>query len=141
MNTVPTPSIFTKIINREIPANIIYEDDRTIAFFTIEPINLGHTLIVPKIPCVNILDGDPDTMGHLMQIAQKIAQALIHTKLADGVNIIMNNERAAGQEVFHAHLHVIPRRTDDHAFTPPTHVTCTPEELSETATLLTTTLA
>ncbi|NCO61958.1 HIT domain-containing protein, partial [Candidatus Kaiserbacteria bacterium] len=57
MKTELETSIFTKIINREIPADIIYEDDKVIAFFTIEPINYGHTLVVPKKPIVNIFDG------------------------------------------------------------------------------------
>lgn len=110
------PSIFTKIINREIPADIVYEDDTVIAFFTIEPINYGHTLVVPKVPFVNIFDGDPATLGHMIAVAQKIAHALVTVNLAEGVNLVMNNGEAAGQEVFHAHIHVIPRLTDDDAF-------------------------
>jgi len=140
MNTVPETSIFTKIINREIPAHIVYEDDVVIAFLTIEPINPGHTLVVPKTPFVNIFDGHPEALGHMMQVAQKISQALIAAELADGVNLIMNNGETAGQEVFHAHLHVVPRRTGDQALGAPKHVTYGPDEAATVATLLTTKL-
>ena len=121
MSTVPEPSIFTKIINREIPADIVYEDDAIIAFLTIEPINHGHTLIVPKVPFVNVLDGDDVVLGQMMVVARKISQALMDAKLAEGVNLIMNNGAHAGQEVFHSHLHVVPRLSLDQAFTPPKH--------------------
>jgi histidine triad (HIT) family protein len=113
MNTVPETSIFTKIINREIPADIVYEDDIVIAFLTIEPVSPGHTLVVPKTPFKNVFDGDERTMGHMMMIAQKIAHALVDSNLGGGVNLIMNNGIEAGQEVFHAHLHVIPRNNAD----------------------------
>lgn len=107
-------TIFTKIINREIPGEIIYEDDDVAAFFTIEPVHIGHTLIVPKKPFQNIFDGDPAILGKMMQVAQKIAGALQKTGV-DGVNLQMNNGAVAGQEVWHAHLHVFPRLKDDQA--------------------------
>lgn len=115
MSNVPEPSIFTKIINREIPADIVYEDDVVIAFLTIAPVNSGHTLIVPKIPFKNVFDGDERTMGHMMAVAQKIAHALVDSNFGGGVNLIMNNGIEAGQEVFHAHIHVIPRNNGDKA--------------------------
>jgi histidine triad (HIT) family protein len=117
------PSVFTKIINRDIPATIIYEDTRAIAFFTIEPINYGHTLVVPKEPFANIFDSDDETLGYLMQVAARIGRALVEQKLASGINIIMNNGTDASQEVFHAHLHVVPRLKDDNALVPPRHIT------------------
>ncbi len=115
MTTVPETSIFTKIIQGEIPADIVYEDDAVIAFLTIEPVAFGHTLIVPKVPFMNIFDGNEKIMGQMMVVAQKIAHALVASKLAVGVNLIMNNGPEAGQVVFHAHLHVIPRKNDDQA--------------------------
>lgn len=121
MTTTPEPSIFTKIIAREIPATIIYEDDIVIAFFTIEPVNPGHTLVVPKTPFINIFDTESSVIGHMMQVGQKIAQALVNLHIGEGVNIVMNNGKVAGQEVFHAHLHVIPRHKDDNTFTLPGH--------------------
>ncbi len=128
MNTVPETSIFTKIINREIPADIVYEDDVVIAFFTIEPINPGHTLVVPKKPFRNMLDGDDVSLGHMTAVAKKIANALINAGLATGINLIMNNEPDADQAVFHAHMHVVPRTKDDYALVKPKHVTLTNTE-------------
>jgi len=130
------PSIFTKIINREIPATIVYEDDRVIAFFTIEPVQYGHTLIVPKLPFVNIFDGDDNTLGYMMEVAAKIGRVLVNKKLASGINIIMNNGTDAGQEVFHAHLHVVPRLPDDRAFSKPTHITPADVETERVAEII-----
>jgi len=111
-------TIFTKIINREIPADIIYEDDIVLAFLDIQPVNPGHTLIIPKVPSVDGTVTDPDTLAHIMKVGQTIAQALQKVTSCTGVNYIMNNGADAGQEVFHTHLHVIPRHKDDKAFEP-----------------------
>lgn len=138
--TTEQPSIFTRIITREIPADIVYEDEQVIAFFTIEPINPGHTLVVPKKPFVNLLDGDETVLGHMTVVAKRIGNALIANGFATGINLIMNNEIDGGQEVFHAHMHVIPRKKDDHAFTKPTHAPTTPEEIAYIASTLKTTL-
>jgi histidine triad (HIT) family protein len=106
-------SIFTKIINREIPADIVYEDETVIAFLDINPVNLGHSLVVPKKPFQNIFDGDSEALAHMMKVGQKIGLALKASGLADGVNLIMSNGTEANQEVFHAHLHVVPRLKGD----------------------------
>lgn len=113
--------IFEKIIAREIPAEIVYEDDIVLAFLDIAPVNHGHTLVVPKKKFVNVFDGDAEVLGHMTKTAQKIAIALKAATKADGINLVMNNEPAAGQKVFHAHLHVIPRFEDDHAYQPIKH--------------------
>lgn len=134
------PSIFTKIINREIPAHIVYEDDSIIAFFTIEPINYGHTLVVPKSPFANIFDGDDEILGHMMKVASKIGRTLVEEKLASGVNIIMNNGEDASQEVFHAHIHVVPRHKNDEAFTTPKHIAPDADETERVAKILQTKL-
>lgn len=138
--TTELPSIFTRIINREIPADIIYEDAEVIAFFTIEPINPGHTLVVPKKPFVNLLDGDEAVLGHMTVVAKRIGNALIANGFATGINLIMNNEVDGGQEIFHAHMHVVPRKKDDYAFSKPKHVPTTPKEIAHIATTLKTTL-
>jgi histidine triad (HIT) family protein len=127
------PSIFTKIINREIPAHIVYEDEVVIAFLTIEPINHGHTLVVPKKPFRNIFDGDATLLEHMMRVAQKIGKTLVKEKFGTGVNLIMNNGVDAGQEVFHAHLHVVPRNKNDNALQKPTHHLYSGTEAMETA--------
>lgn len=134
-------TLFAKIIAREIPAHIVYEDEFVLAFLDINPINLGHTLIVPKNQFKNIFDGDSQTLGHMMVIAQKIARALVSLKLAEGVNIIMNNGAEASQEVWHAHLHVIPRKAGDHSFSSPKHVTLQNGDLDTTKAQLITALS
>lgn len=116
-------TIFEKIIAREIPASIMYEDDTVIAFLDIRPTNKGHALVVPKHPYENVFDADPNALAHMMGVAQKIAHALKATVHAAGVNLVMNNGEAAGQEVMHAHLHVIPRFAGDDVFQPPRHTT------------------
>lgn len=124
-------NIFLKIINREIPAHIVYEDDLVIAFLDIMPVNKGHTLVVPKKHFVNILDGDPDILAHMIKTAQKIAQAQVKELGAEGFNLVVNNGVAGGQEVMHAHFHVVPRYTNDNAYPKPSHVECSKEEFVE----------
>src|SRR3989344_4723281 len=125
-------TIFSKIIAREIPADIVYEDELVLAFLDITPVNYGHTLVVPKEHYINAIDAAPETLAHMMKVAQKIAQALKKSGLADGVNLVMNNETAAGQEVFHAHLHVIPRLVDDNTYQKPRYVTQKEDAYQET---------
>ncbi|OGG65181.1 hypothetical protein A3I99_01105 [Candidatus Kaiserbacteria bacterium RIFCSPLOWO2_02_FULL_45_11b] len=125
-------TIFSKIIAREIPADIVYEDELVLAFLDITPVNYGHTLVVPKEHYINAIDAAPETLAHMMKVAQKIAQALKKSGLADGINLVMNNETAAGQEVFHAHLHVIPRLVDDNTYQKPRYVTLKEDAYQET---------
>jgi histidine triad (HIT) family protein len=114
-------TIFSKIIAREVPANIIYEDERVLAFLDINPVQPGHTLVIPKTPSENGLSTDPEDLAHIMKVAQKIAHAQIAILQCDGVNFSMNNGAAAGQKVFHTHLHIIPRFNEDGAFEEPLH--------------------
>ncbi len=106
-------TIFMKIIRREIPAEIVYEDDDTLAFLDIRPTNPGHTLVIPKKPFQNIFDIDDETLAAVMRAVRKIAPAVRDAVGAEGLNITMNNEAAAGQVVFHYHVHVIPRFGND----------------------------
>lgn len=108
--------LFLKIVRGELPSEKVYEDDVTYAFLDIHPNNKGHVLVVPKEKFRNIFDIDTNTFTALTRAAQKIAVALKDSLGADGVNIVMNNEPAAGQEVFHAHIHVIPRFENDGVF-------------------------
>ena len=107
--TYDTNNIFAKILRGEIPCTKVYEDEHTIAFMDIMPQADGHTLIVPKNPSVNLLDADTATFGPLFATVQKIARAVKQGMGADGVVITQFNEAAAGQTVFHLHVHVIPR--------------------------------
>ena len=106
-------TIFAKIIRREIPADIVYEDEHTLAFLDVNPVNPGHTLVVPKKFARNILDVDKELLAAVMNTVQKISIALRETLGAEGINIHINNESAAGQLVFHYHVHVIPRYAGD----------------------------
>ena len=97
------PSIFTRIIEKEIPANIIFEDDRVIAFLTTHPLSEGHTLVVPKKQVEQIWDLDKDDYEYLWDTAKKIA---IHLRLVmevDKVGVVVK-----GFEVPHTHIHLIP---------------------------------
>jgi len=102
-------NIFAKILRGEMPSFKVYEDDHTYAFMDIMPRGTGHCLVIPKAPSRNLLDAEPETLGHVMQTAQKIAQAALKAFGADGITIQQFNEDAAGQIVFHYHVHVIPR--------------------------------
>jgi histidine triad (HIT) family protein len=108
MSTYDNQNIFAKILRGEIPCTKVYEDEHTIAFMDIMPQADGHTLIVPKNPSVNLLDADAATFGPLFTTVQKIARAVKQGMGADGVVITQFNEAAAGQTVFHLHVHVIP---------------------------------
>jgi histidine triad (HIT) family protein len=109
MSTYDNQNIFAKILRGEIPCTKVFEDEHTIAFMDIMPQADGHTLIVPKNPSVNLLDADAATFGPLFTTVQKIARAVKQGMGADGVVITQFNEAAAGQTVFHLHVHVIPR--------------------------------
>ena len=103
-------NVFAKILRGELPSHKVYEDDRAFAFLDIMPRAPGHTLVIPKAPARNILDIKPDDLAHVMQVAQKIAQAAMTVFSADGITVQQFNEPAGGQVVFHLHVHVIPRQ-------------------------------
>jgi histidine triad (HIT) family protein len=107
--TYDPDNIFAKILRGEIPATRVFEDDDVVAFMDVMPQGKGHTLVVPKAPSRNLLDADVSTLGPLMGAVQKIARAVKVAFEADGVTVIQFNEPAAGQSVFHLHVHVIPR--------------------------------
>ncbi|MCE9585387.1 HIT family protein [Candidatus Nomurabacteria bacterium] len=105
--------IFCKIIKGQIPSTKIYEDDKTLAFLDIAPVNIGHALIIPKEHYANIYETPEDTMSDIIKVAKKISLAVKEAVKAEGVNITMNNNHAAGQVIFHSHIHVIPRFSND----------------------------
>ena len=105
--------IFLKIIAGELPAHKVYEDEYTYAFLDTTPNNPGHTLVVPKERYKDIYEIPEEALSHVMNTVKKVAIAVKKATNADGINIAMNNEPAAGQLVFHAHIHVIPRFKDD----------------------------
>lgn len=105
--------LFLKIIAGEIPSEKIYEDEHVYAFLDIRPTVTGHTLVVPKKYSRNIFDANDETLSRTIIGVKKVAEAVKRAMGADGINIISNNEPAAGQLVFHLHFHVIPRYKND----------------------------
>jgi histidine triad (HIT) family protein len=105
--------IFCGIAAGRQPAERLLETDRVLAFLDIAPVNYGHTLVIPKLHYQNFLDLPDDLWTEMGRVSRRVAQALRTTLYAQGFNISMNNFEAAGQVVFHAHLHVIPRYLTD----------------------------
>ena len=105
--------IFCKIIDGEIPSTTIYEDDKVKCILDLSQANPGHTLVIPKKHFENVLEIDEEEFSYAMKIAKKIAIALKKTFNCDGINILNNCGEAAGQTVFHLHIHVIPRFYND----------------------------
>jgi len=101
--------IFCRIVSKEAPASIVYEDEEILAFMDTRPMTVGHALIIPKKHYENIFDVPEELIAKVHKIARRIALAVREATKADGISIIQQNGRAAGQEVFHLHVHVIPR--------------------------------
>ena len=106
--------IFCDILTGELPASIVYQDERCTAFMDIQPVNPGHVLVVPNCHATFLADLDPETGAQMFQVAQRLAGALRRSGVrCEGVNLFLADGRAAMQEVLHVHLHVIPRYTGD----------------------------
>ncbi len=91
----------------------MHEDEKTFAFLDIHPVNKGHTLVIPKKHAVNIYDIEESEITEMVKIGKKLALKIREATKAEGMNIHMNNEKAGGQAVFHAHIHLIPRYEGD----------------------------
>lgn len=121
-------TIFTKIINREIPSHIVAEDDRFIAFLDITPLVTGHTLVVPKTEVDYIFDLDDDMLAAMIVFAKKVAHAVKKAVPCKRIGIAV-----IGLEVPHTHIHLVPMNTvNDINFTKP-KIKTTPEELAQVA--------
>jgi len=106
--------VFCKIVHGDIQTSSkIYEDEGVFAFLSNGPVNPGHTLIIPKDHFDNVYEASDEALAHLGKSFKKVSTAVKKATNADGINIITNNERAAGQAVFHLHFHVIPRYFND----------------------------
>ncbi|QWB96131.1 HIT family protein [Mycoplasmatota bacterium] len=104
-------TIFEKIIEREIPAYIVYEDDDVISFLDISQATKGHTLVVPKKAYKNIYEMPQDLLAKVIVVTQKVSKAVDLAFQPEGLNILNNTNEIAGQTVFHFHIHIIPRYT------------------------------
>ena len=105
--------IFCKIIAGEIPSSKVYEDEQVLAFLDISQVTPGHTLVVPKEHFRNMLEMDREAASQLFACIPTIARKVMKATDAKGMNIINNNEEIAGQTVFHTHVHLAPRYTED----------------------------
>ena len=101
--------IFCAIVEGRAPAEVVFEDGETLAFMDINPANPGHTLVIPKQHVRNIYDLDDEAAAAVMRATVRVARAIKKALQPDGMNLVQSNERAGGQEIFHFHMHIIPR--------------------------------
>ena len=113
MTVVKEDCIFCKIANGQIPSNSIYEDEDFNVILDVSPASKGHALILPKKHFDNAYHMDEDVAKKVFPLAARLACSMKEALHCDGINILQNNEEAAGQTVFHFHMHLIPRYKDD----------------------------
>ncbi len=106
--------VFFEIIGGSSPVSIVFQDETCVAFMDIQPINPGHVLVVPKEHSASLSELKPHIGAHLFKVAQRMAKAIRRSEVrCEGINIFMADGEVAGQEVFHVHLHVLPRYSGD----------------------------
>jgi len=125
--------IFCKIVSGEIPCTKIYEDSNTFAFLDLNPVNKGHTLVVPKKHSETILDTDEKTLKYLVITTKKISKAMMNGLKIKGFNIGINQFEEGGQVVPHLHIHIMPRLKNDGIKLWPQRKYESKEEMKETA--------
>ncbi len=108
-----TDCLFCNITAGKIPCTKVYEDDTVLAFLDIHPVNIGHTLIVPKTHHTNLYETPDEVLSQMMSVAKKLSIAIKNALGTDGINIEMNNDSVAGQIIFHTHIHIVPRFSGD----------------------------
>ena len=114
MSDSPDTCIFCQILNNNAAASIVYQDDDCTAFMDIEPINPGHLLVIPNKHAACLAQMPAALAGRLMAIGHRLAAALRASGLrCEGINLFLADGEVAGQEVFHVHLHVVPRYPGD----------------------------
>ena len=126
--------IFCKIANGEIPSRTLYEDESFRVILVISPASKGHAIILAKKHAENIYSLSEEDAGKIYLVAKKVATAMQNVLKCDGMNILQNNGEAAGQTVFHLHMHLIPRYKDDKVqikWTPGTEAEALSQELME----------
>jgi histidine triad (HIT) family protein len=105
--------IFCKIVAGELPATIVDEDQRTVAFMDINPATRGHALVIPREHSADLLSVDPEDLAAAALASQRLATRMRERLAADGVNLVNSCGTVAWQTVFHFHVHVVPRYADD----------------------------
>lgn len=106
--------IFCRLANGDIPSKTIYEDEGYRVILDLSPATKGHALILPKDHYENLYELPDENCGQVMRLARKMAERITHKLKCNGFNLVQNNGEAAGQTVFHFHMHLIPRYRDDH---------------------------
>ena len=125
--------LFCKIVAGEIPGQIVAEDEHTVAFMDINPATRGHTLVIPRRHAANLLEIAPEDLAATLVAAQGVARRVVERLGADGVNLLNSCGSAAWQTVYHFHVHVIPRYSDDPLRLPWTPAAGDPEEIAAAA--------
>jgi histidine triad (HIT) family protein len=128
--------LFCKIVAGEIPATVVQEDDRTIAFMDINPATRGHALVVPRAHARDLLEIGGEDLAAVVAAAQRLAGRAKEALRADGINLINSCGDAAWQTVFHFHVHVVPRYRDDPLQLPWHPAPGDPDEIKAAAALL-----
>ena len=105
--------IFCEIVHGAGEASICYEDDRALAFMDIQPVNAGHVLVVPRAHCESLNDVPHELAMHLFDVALRLGPVVRRISRSSDLNVVVNSGEAAGQNVFHYHVHLIPRRVED----------------------------
>ncbi|MFD1707333.1 HIT family protein [Siminovitchia sediminis] len=108
--------IFCKIINGDLPSAKVFENEDILAFLDISQITKGHTLVIPKVHIEDLFGMDEETAAKLFSVVPEIAKAIKEEFGAKGMNLLNNNGSFAGQEVFHYHMHLIPRYGQNDGF-------------------------
>jgi histidine triad (HIT) family protein len=110
--------IFCKLVDGQLPVSTVYEDNKVLGAMDIQPVNVGHVLIFPKNHVAQLADLQPSLGAHMFKVAMKISEALRVSGIqCEGINLLLADGEAAGQEVLHIHLHVFPRfEGDDFGF-------------------------
>lgn len=106
-------TIFSKIVNREIPADIVWEDDNFLAFLDVLPVQLGHTIVIPKREVADLEELTAEELGGLMVVAQKVGAAMLKGLGVKGYSLFLDNKDAASRHIPHVHIHVVPRLEGD----------------------------
>ena len=105
--------VFCRILKRELPASIIYEDDVAVGLLDLYPIHDGHSLVIPREHHADVASCPPQVAGHLFQVSARLGPAIVRATDAHGFNVWTANGSAAGQDIFHLHLHILPRYRED----------------------------
>ncbi len=106
-----TDCLFCAIVAGDVPSRLVYADDSAIAFLDIRPWQRGHTLVIPRRHVVSLVE-DPSAWGDLQAAVENVVPRLVGTLGATGLNVVSSAGEAAGQEVFHVHVHLVPRYED-----------------------------